>query len=45
MITTDTGGLVKQMNPVAEMLTGWLEAEAAGITLDIDPSYLPEGTT
>ncbi len=34
VITTDTGGLVKQMNPVAERLTGWLEAEARGKRLD-----------
>ncbi len=30
VITTDTEGLVKQMNQVAELLTGWLEAEARG---------------
>ena len=30
VITTDTGGLVEQMNPVAELLTGWLETEARG---------------
>ncbi|MBI5248041.1 MAG: PAS domain S-box protein [Desulfomonile tiedjei] len=34
VITTDTGGLVKQMNPVAEALTGWLEGEAKGQPLD-----------
>ncbi|MGO8878305.1 MAG: PAS domain S-box protein, partial [Desulfomonilaceae bacterium] len=34
VITTDAKGLVQQMNPVAERLTGWLEAEATGKTLD-----------
>ena len=30
VITADTDGLVKQMNPVAESLTGWSEQEAKG---------------
>ena len=34
VITTDINGLVKQMNPVAERLTGWTEREAKGIALD-----------
>ena len=34
VITTDTRGRAQQMNPVAEQLTGWLEAEAAGKSLD-----------
>ncbi|HMK34750.1 MAG TPA: PAS domain S-box protein [Desulfomonilaceae bacterium] len=34
VITTDTGGLVQQMNPVAERLTGWLEDEARGKSVD-----------
>ena len=34
VITTDTRGLAQQMNPVAERLTGWLEAEARGKSLD-----------
>ena len=34
VITTDTAGRVKQMNPVAEQLTGWAEKEAAGKPID-----------
>jgi len=34
VITTDTGALVKQMNPVAEHLTGWFEVEARGKRLE-----------
>ncbi len=34
VITTDTGTLVQQMNPVAERLTGWTEDEGKGKTID-----------
>ncbi len=33
VITTDTEGRVVQMNPVAEELTGWTEAEAGGMSI------------
>ena len=34
VITTDTAGRVRSLNAVAESLTGWLEADAAGQPLD-----------
>jgi len=34
VITTDTKGHVKLMNPVAEKLTGWIQAEASGKRLE-----------
>ena len=34
VITTDTRGLAQKMNPVAERLTGWLEEEARGKSLN-----------
>jgi PAS domain S-box-containing protein len=34
VITTDVEGRVTYMNPVAETLTGWTQAEATGQTLD-----------
>jgi PAS domain S-box-containing protein len=34
VITTDTDGRVREMNQIAEQLTGWTEAEGAGKPLD-----------
>jgi two-component system CheB/CheR fusion protein len=34
VITTDTEGAVTYLNPVAESLTGWTQADAAGISLE-----------
>ena len=34
VITTDQGGRVRQMNPVAEILTAWTEVDAVGKHLD-----------
>jgi PAS domain S-box-containing protein len=34
VITTDTEGCIKLMNPIAEQLTGWTQQEAIGKTLE-----------
>jgi len=34
VITTDAGGRIRNMNPVAERLTGWSESDARGKPLD-----------
>jgi PAS domain S-box-containing protein len=44
VITTDSGGKVRRMNPVAERLTGWNEAEAQGKPLDEVFSIINEGS-
>jgi len=44
VLTTDPGGLVTYMNPVAEALTGWPAAEARGEHLEDVFHILNEGT-
>ncbi|MDS4032229.1 MAG: GAF domain-containing protein [Candidatus Contendobacter sp.] len=44
VITTDNAGRVQQMNPVAEQLTGWLEAEARDQPLEAVFHIVSEGT-
>src|SRR5216117_3296589 len=44
VITTDTKGSVTYLNPVAESLTGWTQAEAAGIPLEIVFKIINEET-
>src|SRR5881396_519387 len=44
VITTDTKGSVTYLNPVAESLTGWTQAEAAGNPLEIVFKIINEET-
>jgi len=44
VITTDTEGRVKFLNPVAEFLTGWTQADAGGKSLDIVLKVVHEET-
>jgi PAS domain S-box-containing protein len=44
VIATDADGRVRRMNPVAENLTGWSEAEAAGKQLDVVFDIINEET-
>ena len=44
VISTDTGGRVEFMNPVAEQLTGWGEEQARGRPLDV-VFHIVNGTT
>jgi two-component system, chemotaxis family, CheB/CheR fusion protein len=44
VIATDIAGKVVFMNPVAESLTGWLSAEAAGVPLEQVFAIVNEGT-
>ncbi len=44
VITTDTQGSITYLNPVAVSLTGWTQAEAAGIPLDLVFKIINEET-
>ena len=44
VITIDTCGLVKQMNPVAERLTGWSEREAKDLEIETVFNIINEDT-
>ena len=44
VITTDKKGLIKQLNPVAEKLTGWNEADALGKRLEVVFNIINEDT-
>ncbi|WP_321419576.1 PAS domain S-box protein [uncultured Methanomethylovorans sp.] len=44
VITTDTNGCLRQMNHVAEKLTGWLEKEAMGKPLEVIFRVINEDT-
>jgi PAS domain S-box-containing protein len=44
VITTDTEGQIKIMNPVAEQLTGWSQKEASGRPLEEVFNIINEGT-
>lgn len=44
VITTDKKGIIKQLNPIAEKLTGWTETEARGKKLEEVFKIINEGT-
>ena len=44
LITTDTDRRVTFLNPVAEALTGWNQADAAGVALDAILNIVNEET-